>query len=85
MQTLYGGPTEHGPWRQVSTMQFGGTTVNGSPQRPNSANRYSTVWEGATAIVKDHQCHMCFLSSCSTCCVCQIPFCGSTHRQERFT
>ena len=47
MQTMYGGPTEHGPWRQVSTMQFGGTIVDGSPERPNSSGRYSTVWEGA--------------------------------------
>lgn len=50
MQTLYGGPTEHGPWRQVSSMQFSGTTIDGSPQRPNSSSRYSTVWEGVAAI-----------------------------------
>lgn len=86
MQTLYGGPTEHGPWRQVSTMQFGGTTITGSPQRPNSAKRYSTVWEGATAIVQGyHSPNYVFLSSCSMWCVSQIPFCGSTHKQERFT
>ena len=39
MQTLYSAPSVHGPWQEVSSMDFSGTTVSGSP------GNYHSVWE----------------------------------------